>query len=75
MKARNRDTREAQGLAYIRRNRCASALEIGQAAIQGEARSREIPWRAKEAIGLSIAIELARKGKVTPTRGNQFRLA
>jgi predicted DNA-binding transcriptional regulator AlpA len=71
---RHRDRREAQALAYLRRRGCASALEIGNAAVQGESRSRQISQHGKESIGLSIAVALVRRGIIQTTRGNQFRL-
>jgi hypothetical protein len=53
--------REAKALAFLRRNGCASALEIGSAAVVGEKRARFMPSRAKDAIGLSIAITLVER--------------
>ena len=67
--------REAKALAYLRRNGCASALEIGSAAIFGESRARRIPTRGRESIGLSIAVALSRRGAIQATRGNVFRIA
>jgi hypothetical protein len=68
-------TREAKALAFIRRNGCVSALDIGRAAVAGERRAGFMPWRAKDAIGLSIAVALAQRGLIEATRGNQFRIA
>jgi hypothetical protein len=73
-KGRIRDRREAQALGYLRRKGCASALELGNAAVQGERRSRKISQQGKESIGLSIAVTLVRNGIIKTTRGNQFRL-
>ena len=46
---------------------CASALEIGAAAVRGESRGRAMSWKGKEAIGLAVAIALTRRGIL---RGN-----
>jgi hypothetical protein len=67
--------REAKALAYIRRNGCASALEMGSAAVAGESRARRIPMRGRESIGLSIAVALSRRGTIQATKGNMFRIA
>jgi hypothetical protein len=54
--------REARAVVFLRQQRfAASALEIGVAALIGEARASAIPLKAKEAIGLSIAVELVRR--------------
>jgi len=73
--SRQRKTREAKALAFLRMRRTASALEIGAAAVRGE------PWArgpkvvtAKEEIGLSLAVRFARAGLVKPTRGNMFEI-
>jgi hypothetical protein len=65
--------REAKAVAFLRRQRlAASALEIGVAALSGEARASAIPPKGKEAIGLSIAVELVRRKLVKVTRENRF---
>lgn len=73
--SRQRHIREAKALAYLRTHRRASVLEIGAAAVHGEAWSRSRKtWRAKEQIGLSIAVTLTRDGSIKPTWGNRFEL-
>ena len=65
--------REARAVVFLRRQRfAASALEIGVAAISGEARASAIPPKAKEVIGLSIAVELVRRKLAKATRDNRF---
>lgn len=70
---RQRDRREAQALAFLRNRPCASALEIGAAAVDGEpwAASRKT-WPAKAGIGLSMAVAFTKRGIVRPTRENKF---
>ena len=68
-------TREAKALLYIRRHGSASVLEIGTAAVAGENRACLMPRRAKDAIGLSIAVALARRGVIQATRENLFTMA
>ncbi len=72
--SRNRDTREAKALAYLRRHGCASAMDMGSAALQGEPRTENISRHGRESIGLSIAMDLARRGIILATRRNHFRL-
>jgi len=74
-KPRSRDSRQAKAIAFVRRHGCGSAMEIGMAAVEGEPRAQKMRWRAREAIGLNIAVDLVRKGVLKATRGNQFRLA
>jgi hypothetical protein len=74
MKHRLRRLRENQALAILHRLPSASALDIGTAAVQGEPRSVAMPLKARAAIGLSIAIELVRRGLASPTRNNRFSL-
>jgi hypothetical protein len=70
---RLRLVREANAIAFLKRQRfAASALEIGVAAVSGEARASAIPPKAKEAIGLSIAVELVRRKLAKVTRENRF---
>jgi hypothetical protein len=71
-----RSEREAKALAFLRLRRQASAVEIGSAAVKGEkwAGSPNV-WRAKQEIGLQLAIELVSNGKATATRSNEFRIA
>jgi hypothetical protein len=70
---RLRLVREAKAVAFLRRQRlAASALEIGVAALSGEARASAIPPKGKEAIGLSIAVELVRRKLAKVTRENRF---
>jgi hypothetical protein len=65
--------REAKAIAFLKRQRFAtSAFEIGNAALSGEARASAIPPNAKEAIGLSIGVELVRRKLVKVTRENRF---
>ena len=65
--------REAKAIAFLKRQRFAtSAFEIGNAAVSGEARASAIPAKAKEAIGLSIAVELVRRKLAKVTRENRF---
>ncbi|MFZ0149122.1 MAG: hypothetical protein WBG18_23240 [Xanthobacteraceae bacterium] len=69
---RNREQREAKALQLLRRWPDASALDIGVAAVHGEARAIAIPRKAKAAIGLSIAVELVRRKLASPTKDNRF---
>lgn len=69
-----RSQREHQVLAFLHNHPEASALEIGNAAVKGEARARKMTMHAKEAIGLAIACRLVKCGRATVTKGNQFRL-
>ena len=70
---RLRLVREAKAIAFLKRQRFAtSAFEIGNAALRGEARASAIPPNAKEAIGLSIGVELVRRKLVKVTRENRF---
>jgi hypothetical protein len=65
--------REAKAIDFLQRQRFpASALEIGGAALSGEARASAIPPKAKEVIGLSIAVELVRRKLAKATRENRF---
>ena len=62
---RQRDIREAKALVYLRMRGQASALEIGAAAVRGEAWAiPRRPWKAKAHIGLTIAVALTRDGTV-----------
>lgn len=69
-----RQLREAKALTLLRNRKLASALEIGAAAVRGELRAYKMPNRAKEAIGLNIAIELVRRKVATPTIDNRFSI-
>jgi hypothetical protein len=70
---RLRLVREAKAIAFLRQHRfAASALQIGVAAVSGEARAPAIPPKAKEAIGLSIGVELVRRKLAKVTRENRF---
>jgi hypothetical protein len=70
---RLRLAREAKAIAFLRQQRfAASALQIGVAAVSGEARAPAIPPKAKEAIGLSIGVELVRRKLAKVTRENRF---
>jgi hypothetical protein len=70
-----RRQRDAMALAYLRQSRQPkSALEIGNAALVGEARAAFIPNSGKEQIGLSIACELVRRRMATASRDNCFML-
>jgi hypothetical protein len=71
-----RHDREAKALAFLRRRPFpSSALEIGTAAVAGEPRAFAMPRKAKAVIGMSIAIELVRRGLAEPTRENRFSTA
>lgn len=70
----HRAAREQKALAYLRQRGRASAFEIGAAAVHGERWANNKLWHAKEAIGLSIAVALARDGTVRPTRRNEFEI-
>jgi hypothetical protein len=71
-----RDRREAKAIAFLRQRHRASALEIGAAAVKGEAwADARRAWRNKEAIGISVAVALTRSGAVRPTKGNLFEIA
>jgi hypothetical protein len=72
---RQRQHRVAKAIAFLRIRPSASALEIGDAATEGERRSRHMTWRAKEAIGLEIAASLVEQGFARATRGNMFQIA
>jgi hypothetical protein len=69
---RNREQRETKALRLLSRLPSASAFEIGAAAVHGEPRAFAMPRKAKAAIGVSIAVELVRRGLATPTRDNRF---
>jgi hypothetical protein len=66
--------REAKALAFIRRRGRASTLEIGCAAVAGETRARFMPPKAKDGIGLSIAVSLTKRGLIEATHENEFRM-
>ena len=72
--SRHRDRREARALAYLKRHRFASALDIGSAAVEGEPRSGRIPQHGRESIGLAIAISLVRRHKLQATNRNTFQI-
>jgi hypothetical protein len=70
---RRRDDRKAKALAFLRVRGRASALDIGAAAVRGEPWAHgPHTWKAKQEIGLIIAIDLARSGVLAPTRANEF---
>ena len=69
---RQRDTREANALQFLKLRRYASALDLGHAAIRGEPRAFHIPRSGREAIGLSIGLEFVRRGIARTTRNNDF---
>lgn len=71
-KQRQRDEREARALRFLRLRARATALEIGAAAVRGEPRAAKIGMSARQAIGLSIAVSLARRGVVAVERNNTF---
>lgn len=71
---RQRHTREANALQFLKLRRYASALDLGHAAIRGEPRAFHVPRSGRESIGLSIALELVRRGIARPTRDNCFVL-
>ncbi len=71
---RQRDTREANALQFLKLRRYASALDLGHAAIRGEPRAFHIPRSGREAIGLSIALEFVRRGVTRATRNNVFTI-
>jgi hypothetical protein len=73
--SRQRDSREAKALAFLRLRHRASALEIGAAAVRGEAWARNPKvWKAVEQIGLALAVTFVRAATVRPTRSNMFEL-
>lgn len=72
-KQRQRDEWEAKALRFLRLRARATALDIGAAAVRGEPRAAKISMSAREAIGLSIAVGLARRGVVTVERDNTFK--
>jgi hypothetical protein len=65
---RQRNRREAKALANMRLRLDASALDIGTAALHGEPRASTVPRKARASMGLSIAVELVRRGVAEPTR-------
>jgi hypothetical protein len=69
---RQRNRREAKALANMRLRLDASALDIGTAALHGEPRASTVPRKARASMGLSIAVELVRRGVAEPTRDNRF---
>jgi hypothetical protein len=75
MKHRLRLVREHRALRLLNRLPSASALDLGTAAVHGEPRALAMPRKAKAAIGLSIAVELVRRGLAKPTVQNRFVLA
>ena len=72
---RQRHTRESNALRFLKARRYASAFDIGCAAIRGEPRAFHVPRRGREAIGMSIALEFARRGVVSATCDNRFTLS
>ncbi len=72
--SRQRDAREAKALAFLKLCGASSAVEIGRAAVRGEDRARQMPWRGLEGIGMSIAIALVRRGLVQANRCNLFEI-
>ena len=66
-----RQRRENKALICLKIKNIASAIELGQAAIEGEDRA---PTSGKESIGLSIGLELVRRDLASVTRNNQFRV-
>lgn len=67
-----RSERELRVLNLLQRRTRVSALEIGSAAVRGEAAARRMKITDKQAIGLSIAVSLARRGVVAVERDNTF---
>ena len=70
-----RRVRENKALRLLHRLPSASALDVGTAAVDGEARAFAMPRKAKAAIGLSIAVELVRRGVAKPSPENRFSIA
>ena len=73
MSMRQNSTRKSD--EFLRKRRQASALEIGSAAVAGEAWAQAPDtWKAKAEIGLQIAVALTRQGVARPTRTNRFEI-
>ena len=70
--SRQRQEREARALRLLRQRPKATAIEIGTAALRGDGCVCKIPRDGREAIGLSIAASLVRRGLTRPTRENAF---
>jgi hypothetical protein len=69
---RNRGRREARALRLLRQRPQATALELGSAAIKGENRARHITVDGRITIGLTIAVDLVRRGLAVEVGDNCF---
>lgn len=68
-----RNQREARALAFLKTRGTASAIEIGSAAVSGESWSApRNTAKAREIIGVQIAVGFMKQGLVRPTRSNHF---
>jgi hypothetical protein len=65
----------ARALMRLRQlRRPATALEIGDGAIEGERRAKRITRHGREEIGIAIAVALARRGLLAAMPDNRFLL-
>ncbi len=70
---KQRAARREKALAFVRTHEVVTALEIGRAAVAGEAwaANRKV-WRRVEAIGLELACRFVKIGAAKASRSNEF---
>lgn len=68
--ARLRDKRESQALKFLVAHRRATAVDLGAAALSGEAGSR--PMEALGALGVKIGLHFVKRGFARVDRLNHF---
>lgn len=67
---RRRDRRESRALRYLTQKGCASALDLGTAAVAGETRGARL--RDREWLGLKIGMHFVKRGFARVDRFNRF---
>lgn len=68
---RQRDRREYQALQYLTQRRIASAIDLGTAAVAGEARLARL--REREWLGLKLGMHFVKRGFARVDRFNKFQ--
>lgn len=67
--SRVRDKRESQALKYLTQKGRATALDLGTAAVAGEAK---LNWKARAGIGLALGLHFVERGFARADRFNRF---
>lgn len=69
--SRRRDIRESMALKYLTERRTASAIDLGTAAVAGEARPAR--FREREWLGLKLGMHFVKRGFARVDQFNKFQ--